>query len=303
MADDGKVTEEQAADALRALIAEGDSSDEPGATVETVQETEPETRAAEPAATDEPAAEVTEPPETDDVASLKKRLETIETERQEADKRHEARWKAIQERNAANERILRDRYIRKSTVVDRALKTLKATRTTDGISETEVDRVISDIENTMNPQSASYVQPEVTAPVQEDRAITLNSFLNEKGMDTDEAEEFGKWLRSEAQTVMPISEQDVARDSLDGFLRLAHVRWQEGMREKDKQTQRNDAVEAVRTVQRTQKAAARAASVAGAAPRKQPTASSKEIDWSKMSKDERHDMVSSLLKQSVDQYR
>ena len=300
MAQEEKVTQEQAAEALRALVEGNAPDDEPEVAA---QEAAAETPAAEPPAAEEPAAEVAAPTEGDDVASLKKRLETIEAERQAADKRHEARWKAIQERNTANERILRDRYIRKSTVVDRALKTLKATRTTDGIAETEVDRVIAEIEGTMNPQSASYVQPEVAAPVYEEQAITLNEFLNEKAMDTEEAEEFGKWMRSEAPTVLTPSEQDVARESLRGFLRIAHMRWQEGMREKDKQTRRNDAVEAVRTVQRTQKAAARATSGAGAAPRKQPTAPSKEIDWSKMSKDEQHDMVSSLLKQSVDQYR
>lgn len=305
MAQEEKVTEAQAADALRALVAEA-HSDEPEATVETPAPEpkavdEPEPPAVE-TQTDEPAAEAASPPETDDVASLKKRLEDAEAESKKREERFEARWKAIQERSAANERVLRDKYIRKSTTVDRALKTLKATRTADGVPETEVDRVIAEIESTMNPQSASYVPPVASAPDQEDQIVTLNEFLNEKGMTQADAEEFGRWIKGDGATVLSAREQDIARRDIDGFLRIAHVRWQEGMREKDKETRRNDAVEAVRTVQRTQKAAARASSGAGAAPRKQPTAASASIDLSKMSKEDRHAWVSSLLKQSIEQY-
>ena len=299
-----KVTEAQAADALRALVdMNNQTDDEPEVAAQSEQEPEAAPAAAEPTAAEEPAEPVAAQAEGDDVASLKKRLETADTERQKERERFEARWKAIQERNVANERILRDRYIRKSTAVDRALKTLKATRTDSGVAEAEVDRVIAEIESTMNPQSASYVPPEPSAAAREDQAIVLNSFLNDRGMDTEEAEEFGKWMRSEAPTILTPFEQDVARESLNGFLQIAHTRWQQGMRDKDKQTRRNDAVEAVRTVQRVQKEAAKAASGAGAAPRKQPTASKAEPDWKKMSKDERNDWVALLLKQSVEQYR
>ena len=301
MAETEKVTEAQAEEALRALVdlknQQGDEPEEAAAPAVT------EITDAAPAA-DEPAVEATAPAESDDVASLKQRLEVADTERQKERERYEARWKAIQERNAANERILRDRYIRKSTAVDRALKTLRATRTTDGVSETEVDRVIAEMEQTMNPQSASYVSPEPAAAAREDQAIVLNAFLNEKGMDMNESEEFGKWMRSEAPNVLTTSEQDVARESLNGFLQIAHGRWQQGMRDKEKETRRSDAVEAVRTVQRTQREAAKAASGASAAPRKQSIApKSDQADWRKMSEDERHDWVSALLKQSVEQYR
>src|SRR3990167_5291396 len=140
MAETEKVTEAQAEEALRALVdlknQQGDEPEEAAAPAVT------EITDAAPAA-EEAAVEATAPAESDDVASLKQRLEVADTERQKERERYEARWKAIQERNAANERILRDRYIRKSTAVDRALKTLRATRTTDGVSETEVDRVIA----------------------------------------------------------------------------------------------------------------------------------------------------------------
>ena len=303
MAEPEKVTEEQAADAIRALVdMNNQTDDEPEAATEPA-EAPVEVKEPEPVAVDDAAEPIAAQAEGDDVVSLKKRLETADTERKQERERFDARWRAIQERNAANERILRDRYIRKSTVADRALKTLKATRTTDGVAEAEVDRVIAEIEQTMNPQSASYVAPEPTAPIREDQTITLNAFFNEKGMDMDEAEEFSKWMRSDAPAVLTASEQSVVRESLDGFLRIAHARWQDGMREKDKQTRRSDAVEAVRVVQRTQKEAARAASGASAAPRKQPAAPSAGIDWKKMSEDERHEMVGKLLRQSVEQYR
>src|SRR3990167_4471740 len=109
MATPEKVTEAQAAEALRALVESG-GEDEPEAAPE------PETPAVEEpaaAAEAEPApVEVTAPAESDDVASLKQRLQERDDQLKKAETIHEARWKAIQERSAANERILRERFLK-----------------------------------------------------------------------------------------------------------------------------------------------------------------------------------------------
>ena len=132
--------------------------------------------------------------------------------------------------------------------------------------------------------------------------MVLNSFLNEKGMTLEESQEFGRWLTSEGPQKLSPGEMSIGDRDLDGFLRLAHIRFQEGTREKEREVRKSDAVSAVQTVQRTQREAAKAAA-APAAPRKQSPAPKAGPDWKKMSESEREDMVSRLLRQSVEQYR
>lgn len=288
-----KATEEQATEALQQLtLLDGESEPEPA----------PAPQAApEPERTPEPEAEPTEAEtagEGDDVASLKKRYEDLQAKTAEDEKRFQARLQAHQQRSADNERILRERHLRKSTAADNALKILKASRTQEGVPEADVERAIREIEGTMHPASASHVPPSPVPAVAEDQAIILNGFLNEKGMTGDEADEFGRWIRSEGVTALSPGEQAVAGQSLDGFLRIAHSRWQEGMREKDRKAQHNDTVDAVRSVQRTQREAARAASASPTAPRKQPAAPKTTVDIKKLTKDD----IATLLRQSVEQY-
>ena len=267
MSENGKVTEEQANEALQQLLQDVHGEGAPSEPTQT-QEAAPEPSPAVEVAAPEPgAAEPTPEPEPDDITSLKKRLEEYEAQVAEKEKLHEARWKAFQDRASQNEQILRDRYLRKASTADRALRVLKATRTEQGIPEAEVDGVIRDIEGTMNPASASYVPPAPSPAATEEQAIILNGFLNEKGMTMEEANEFGTWVRSEGATKLTPREQAVAEQSLDGFLRIAHGRWQEGQRESTKQTTRSNAVEAVKSVQRTQREAAKAASIHPRLPR------------------------------------
>ena len=300
------ITEDQANAALQQLLhkpgqpevqltlaevppAESEPAEPPAAAVvpaETATETETE-------------PEVAASPETDDVASLKQRLAERETAIQEAEQRYQYRLQAQQQRTQESERILRERHLRKSTAADRALKILKATRSESGVPEAEVDRVIQEIEGTMNPQSTSYVPPSNFTEAAEDQAIVLNAFLNEKHMDIKEAEEFGLWIKSDGGAALSPNEQALANRDIDGFLRIAHVRYQESAR--NKANQRANAVEAVKTVQRTQKQAARAASAAPAAPRKTVVASAppNTIDYDKVTQDD----VSTWLRQSVEQYK
>ena len=84
---------------------------------------------------------------------------------------------------------------------------------------------------------------------------------------------------------------------LDGFLRIAHSRYLDGL--KGRNQQRDDAVGAVRAVQRTQREAARAASVPATAPKKQPTSPATGVDVKKLTQDD----VSQLLRMSVEQHR
>lgn len=290
---DEKVTEEQANQALQQLLSETPGMEEAAAA---------EPAAEEPAQEEPPAQESAEQPEepvaaapeaaADDLKSLESRYET---RLKETESRYEARLKALQARQQENDRILRDKYVRKSAVVDKALKTLRATRTPEGIAEGEVDSVIRELEGTMNPASTSYSPPPTGY---EDQAIVVNEFLNEKGMTTEEADEFGRWVRADAPAVLSPTEQAIAQRDLDGFLRVAHYRWQEGMREKDKKAKVDDAVQAVKSVQRTQREAARAAAPT-AAPKKQPPPQNTAIDVKKLTKED----ISALLRQSVEQYQ
>lgn len=291
-----KVTEEQAGEALRAILGSA-SADEPEPEPTPVPAPvgdEPQETAPVETASDEAA------PASDDVESLKKRL--TDTEARVAAERDAAvkRTQAIQQRSAQNEQILRDRFLRKSNVVNRALAILKAARTEQGVNEADVDRTIREIEGTMNPNSASYVAPDSEpAATVEDQAMVLNAFLNERGMSQEEADAFGQWMRTDAATALSPLEQAVARRDVDGFLRIAHNRFTEGQKSQDREKQRQDAVGAVRSVQRTQREAARAASAAPSAPRRQPTAPRAEVDVKKLTKKD----VSDLLRASVEQYR
>ena len=298
MPDTEKVSLEQANAALQQLTrVEGESE-----TQTEVQKTaEPSVAEAQPIETapDVPPAEVAE----DDLESLRRRNEELEASAKSSEEKYTSQVNALKQRNRASEQILRDRYLRKSTSTDKALNMLRATRSENGASDADIVSTIREIEGTMNPESASYVAPTVVAPpraTQEDQALVLNSFLNDQGMTIEESDVFGQWIRTEAPTAMPQSEQDVAEESLGGFLRLAHARWQQGVVEKDNAIKRNDAVGAVKSVQRTQKEAARAASSTPAAPKKQSVADSPvEVDVSKLTPGN----ISDLVRQSVEQYK
>ena len=293
-----KITDEEAGEALRALVSGAPETEEEPVVVrkgvlaeEPKEEPAPEPTPAAPAEEAPAAPEQEEPPKPeepqDDVVSLRKRLD-------EEKALYDARWKAMQERSATNERILRERYLRKSTAADKALKTLRAAKSVEGgIPVEEVDRAIQDIEATMNPASTQYVPPQ---PVAEDQSMVINEFLNEKGMTTKDAEEFGNWVKGDGATVLSPREMELGQRDLDGFLRLAYLRYNQ-IQEKPKTT-RDEAVEAVRSVQRTQREAARAATASPAAPRKSPVAQ-QGVDVKKLTQDD----ISTLLRQSVEQNR
>lgn len=274
-------TDEQAAEALKALTGQlPDPSGEPAIISLPVVE-------AAPGAAEAVAAEA-EPIESDDVESLKARMDEVE-------KRYEARFEAFKSRTLQNERILRDRYLKKATATDAALKILKGARTEYGVSEADADRVIKEIEASMNPASQSYVASEAQAPApNDDGAMVVNNFLNEQGLSTEEADAFIGWVRTEAPTSMSPAEMAVGDQSLDGFLRLAYARFErtQGDGEAPKPPGKADVIGAVKAVQRTQRAAIRAGSATPSAPRKQPAGSSAEIDYSKITKDD----VSALLR-------
>lgn len=292
------VSEDQANEALQQLIG-GNHESEDDQQVEVPEHSVVASAEAEPGV-EQVAGEAAD----DDLESLRQRNKDLEAARTEAETRFEARMKAHQDRSAANEQILRDRYLRKSTASDKALSVLRATKSESGVTTEDVEQAIREIEGTMNPQSASYAPQHeyvqtATAPVySEDQAITINSFLNDKGMTKADADQFGNWIKTESGTVMSQAEQAVANQSLDGFLRLAHTHWNRGLREKEKDGVRSDAIGAVRSVQRTQREAAKAASTSPRAPQKQPAASPVDVDVSKFTDDD----ISSLLRQSVEQY-
>ena len=305
-----QITEQQANDALKQMMAERESGQQLELAQSTPDEATEEAPAEEPAepapaepAELEPEVAATGAPaaDSDDVASLKQRLAERDKAIEEAEKRHQTRLDAMQSRSQANERILRERHLRKSTAADRALRLFKTWKQTpeQGVPEGDVDRAIAELEGTMNPQSPSYQPPATPVEASEDTAIALNAFLNEKQMDMGEADEFGRWIKADGAEVMNPNEQALAYRDIDGFLRIAHLRYTESKRAK--LNQRANAVEAVRTVQRTQKQAAKAASAAPAAPRKTTVASAppNTIDFAKITPD----MVSDWTKQLVDQYK
>ena len=296
-----EVTEKQAEDALRQLSLNTGEEPEPAPEPPAVEEPttepvkEPQAAGTEETVTEETPAEGAVEPEGDDVESLKKRIETMTTEAEETEKRNTERMKAVQDRNVQSEEILTKRFLQKSTSHGKLLKIVKDGRSESGVSEADADRAIQEAEGTMNRASASYAQPEVspTEP-DEDQQLVFNSFLNEKGMTTEEAGEFGKWIKSDSEAAMSPNELAVYHQSLPAFLRLAHTRFKEAAR--DKQAKVDDAVGATRSVQRTQKEAARAASASPAAPRKQPASPKAEKEF----KDFTTGDISKLLRQSVE---
>jgi len=296
-------TEEQAAQALLQLTQNPDDLAEPAqiALPEPPAKDEPTQPVEQPpdAGTGEPAVAVEPAAAEDDLDSLRARITQLESDDKERESRHEGRMRALQQRTAQSDRIVRDRLLRKSTAADNALRLLKSSRTESGVPEAEVDKGIRELEGTMHQDSASYVAPEAKATTQEDQILVLNDFLNEQAMTGEEADEFGKWIKTDATTVMSQSDQDVARESLGGFLRLAHTRWREGMREPDETAKVDTAVGGVQSVQRTQKAAARAASASTAAPRKQPAGPKTGVKLDDLTSDD----ISTLVRQSMDQYR
>ncbi len=290
-----EVTLEQAEQALQQLIPREDESE--GLQPETIA-AEPSTEVEPVVATEEgtPVVEVAE----DDLESLKQRNAELTASAETAQADHEAQLQALQGRHQENEQILRNRMLQKSTVTDNALKILEAAQSTDGVSEVDVTRAINEIKGTMNPASTSYVAPQVAAPIQatEEQSFTLNNFLNEKGMTQEAADQFGQWMRTTAPTAMSQREQDVAGQSLDGFLRLAHHKWQGGLAETDAATQRSDAVAAVKSVKKAQKEAASAASVTTTAPKKPHQAGTTAVDETNLTPDD----ISKLVRLSTTQY-
>lgn len=301
MASTEQVTDEQAGQALQQLLDEKSSEEKPAE--------QQSTQTASPQITMEEEAEQTETPAgeqqqeevaEDDLESLKARLADLESRTETEKQSYQSQLEALNKRHRENERILTDRHLRKSNAVDKALKAMKATRTEGGVSEEDYDRVIRQLEETMNPQSAQFSEPTVSQqPVPtDDQALTMNNFLNEKAMTDEQANEFGQFIRTEASNVMSEAELAVANQSLDGFLRLAHRSWVDSQSAKDKKAKQDDAVGAVKAVQRTQRQAARAASSTSAAPKKQPSAPRNEVDVNKLTKDD----VANLLKQATQQY-
>ncbi len=297
---ENKITDDQANEALQQVM--GMTNDSEDVRVEEPAPeppAEPEPAPAEPVAAAEvpeetPAAE----PGADDLESLRKRNEELKVSGTQAEERFKARMDAQQQRYAENERIMRERVLRKSTAADRARQALQASLTEDGIDRAEVEKVIRELEGTMNPASASYTPPEPSPMATEDQQITLNNFLSEQSMTREDADEFGKWVQTEAPSAMSVPEQEVARQSLSGFLRLAHTRWQQSVHEKEKEAKRDDAVGAVRSVKRTQREAAKAASASTTAPQKSAATPPAQTDLSKLTDED----ISALLRQSVEQY-
>lgn len=289
MAETEKVTAEAANQALEQLLAEKQESAPEAPTEETPAESETEPVETEK---EEPGTEVHE----DDLESLKTRLSQYEAKEKESEAATKARLEAMQGRFSQNEKILRERYVRKSTVTDKLLKALEQAKTETGLDPAEVDRLIAEARSTMNPASASYAEPRVDV-ANEDHAIILNGFYNEQAMTDAEVQEFGRWMQSDASSALSPVEVAVAQRDLDGFLRIAHRRFLDGKSEAHKAKQRTDAVEAVRSVQRTQREAAKAATSVTSAPKKQP-AGANEVDTKKLTPND----IGALLRQTVEQY-
>jgi len=306
MAVEEEITQEQAEDALHQLLPTlaGGSEDQDQ---DDWVEPEPEEQASEQPEPEEVAAAGTEGGEEEAAVEEGEQPEAVEAQPEpvleDTQKLYDERLAALKQRHEKSQSILQDRLLRKSTATDSALKLLEATLTDEGVRPEDVKNVIAQLKGTMNPASPSYAPPPAPDTSQttaaEDQEMILNDFLNDANMTLAEQESFTKWIQTEAATVMPQAEQNVARSSLDGFLRLAHMRWNSGVSEKDKVTKTNDAVEAVKSVQRTQRAAAKAASAKPAAPVKQSAGPRRGTDLSELSKDD----ISDLLRQSVEQYR
>lgn len=302
MAVEEKITEEQAEAALHQLATgvqdeeevapqEAQAGPEPSVDESGAPEATP-TEEVEPGAVVEPEAPPAEPVEAAPVPDV-----------QGIEKRYNEQLEAVQLRNAENARIQSDRYLRKSTAGDKLAQLLEAAQTDAGVSPDDARRVLAEYRGTLNPASAGYEAPASVAPpppqaAVEDQLMTANAFLNEKSMTQDEAGEFKTWIQTESTKVMSPAEQAVSHQSLDGFLRLAHHHWQSGLKAQEAQTKRDNTVGAVRSVQATQRAAAKAAAPRATAPRTQPAGPAQTVDVKKLTPDD----IGALLRQSVEQY-
>lgn len=309
MAEEPEVTEEQAESALRDVMGlenpeevSAESKIIPDERVEQAKEAAVESAPTEaPASTEQPegppaeAAE-TPVPESDDVTSLKQRLEQYETDLKTSEEKFQSRLKAQQDRFKQNEEILRNKHLRKSSALDTARRILEQSQTEGGVPEAEVVRALDTIRGTMNPDSASYAPPPQESAAgyapqpsgngREEQALIVNNFLNDRGMDEDEANKFNEWIRTEAEKNMSPGELSVASESLGGFLQLAHSHYRDAMRQKSEDT-RSDAVKAIKSVQRTQKQAARAAESRADGPVKpQPATTNREMTAENMTQED-----------------
>ena len=187
-----EVTEEEAESALQQLLhtdtGESEVQEIPPLPLEpSVEEKPTET---EVAAAETPEVEVA----PDDLESLQSRLTKMESDAEESQKDFDARFQALQERNNQREQVHSQRYLRKSTAADNALKVLRSTRSEEGAAEAEVTKVIGELEGTMNQASASYVAPTPQSfGATEDQLFEASGFMNEKQMTRAEEDEFGAW--------------------------------------------------------------------------------------------------------------
>ena len=200
--------------------------------------------------------------EGDDVASLKARLEEAEKKQAEYDRR----FQDIQTRSRQSIEATRARMLAKSTQLDKARILLERALTSEqGVDKAEVERLMAEIQSGYNPASSNY-QPAPTPfqpqPLPSEDAISgVNDFLNENGILTAEADEFGAWARGPSHTLTQ-RDIDLANRDTYAFMHSAwpkFAKWK-AQQEADKQPEPSVTAKAIKTVQKVQKAAARAAS-------------------------------------------
>lgn len=311
MADIENPTDEQATAALEQLSArdlspDGDQELNDQGLLEPPAEEQPKVEAG--AGDDQPpeteGTEAGEPQEDDPVAIAVKEAEERLTSR------FEDQRKVDRERSSQNEKILRDRILRHGSANSQARELLEtALKDPDGFTREAAERVVAQLRGSVNPQSSSFEPAPAATPsgsfneaeAREDQALALNTFLNDVGLSKDEQDEFGKWVTSEGRTALSEREQAVAGVDLGAYLTIAHNRWTASRNTQKAEAKRSATTDAVRAVQRVQKAAARAG--APASSTRKPAASAAAaragtIDIAKLTPND----VSKLVRESAERH-
>lgn len=260
MAEDSKATDEQVADAFDTVF--GRKVEEPETPAVTVAADTVDEKTEEVVSESKPADEVAPPQEAapeqvEDVASLKARLAEVEKERDSA-----------LDRGSKGLEWSRGLALRKSSEADRYKTVLKQIAEGKEVERAEVERLLN--QSPQEPvQPVQSLFPAQPAPqVDENAALEAEQFVMDYRLNDARAEAFKTWMQDPKSG---LTQKDVVPGSLYHTLALAWNKYEKATSQPSAAT-----VAAVKTIQRVQKDAARAAGTITTRARPSPVAEPEE---------------------------
>ena len=254
-AENSKPTDEQVATAFQSLFGTGAGRDEepepPAVTVAADTEQVAETEAVESKSDTTPPDKTETVEDSEDVKALKLRLVEVEKER---DSNAERASKGLE--------WSRSLALRKSSEADRYKGLLKQIAEGKEVERAEVERLLAQpAQEPAKPGFFPVAQP--VAPQDENLALEAEQFVMDYRLSDAKADAFKSWMQDPKSG---LSEKDVVPGNLYHTLVLAWNKY-----EKASTTPNPATVQAVKTLQRVQKDAARAAGGITSRARPSPT--------------------------------